>query len=68
MKILDCLIATETMAERAWRYGESGVTHWKAGYLTLFADSSIMRPDGVTTRHDWHRQIPDDCLYGGRAP
>lgn len=21
--------ATESMAERAWRYGEQGVTHWK---------------------------------------
>lgn len=41
--------ATETMAERAWRYGEAGLPHKKSQGTRAFADGSMLYFNRVYT-------------------
>lgn len=47
MMMLNYPNTTETMAERAWRYGEQGVPHWRWGGYQWFIDGSALAPGQV---------------------
>lgn len=46
--------ATESMAERAWRYGEQGVPHWAGGGYLWFIDGSAMSHWQIESRRSLH--------------
>jgi hypothetical protein len=70
MKTLNYPNSTETMAERAWRYGEQGVPHSsKGGGFLWFADDSAMGHWEVETRRSVQavRDRVDDILAGRKV-
>lgn len=50
------LSATETLAELAWRYGETGLPHCYAGGYRLFADGSSICLNGKVHTPRSHRE------------
>jgi hypothetical protein len=60
--------ATETLAERAWRYGETGLPHHSVGGYWLFADgSSLWRRWCVHTARSHRRVVEVTHGHAGRA-
>ena len=55
MKTLGYPNSTETMAERAWRYGEQGVPHRPDSGYCYFPDGSRLGRWAVDTPHSLRR-------------